>query len=224
MGPVVQLIFPAAMLGSLILATFTMKLTESVSWPAALIAEVKMNNSNENGDQGGNNDLATDSLNGKGDKYQENGKEKDESNDKDSEKCLVSGNYPNSIRQWCKLITEYSKKNNLDPDLIAALIWQESGGNSTAYSRSGAVGLMQVMPKDGIAATFQCKNGPCFANRPSIKELQDPDYNVKYGTGMLAGLVNKHGSVREALKYYGPMNVGYYYADKVLGIFKNYRD
>lgn len=224
MGPVVQLIFPGAMLGSLILATFTMKLTESVSWPAALITEVKMNNSNENGDQGGNNDLVIESLNGKGDKYQENGKEKDESNDKDSKKCLVSGNYPDSIRQWCKLITEYSRKNNLDPDLIAALIWQESGGNSTAYSRSGAVGLMQVMPKDGIAATFQCKNGPCFANRPSIKELQDPDYNVKFGTGMLAGLVKKHGSVREALKYYGPMNVGYYYADKVLGIFKNYGD
>ena len=224
MGPVVQLIFPGAMLGSLILASFTMKITESVSWPAALISEVKIYNSNDNMDQGEKNDQASISLNGSKEKVQEKDQENDESKNKDTNKCLVSGNYPESIRQWCKLITEYSKKNKLDPDLIAALIWQESGGNPVAYSRSGAVGLMQVMPKDGIAATFQCKNGPCFASRPSIKELQDPKFNIKYGTGMLAGLVNRHGSVREALKYYGPMNVGYYYADKVIGIFNNYGD
>ena len=222
MGPVVQLIFPGAMLGSLILASFTMKITERVSWPTALISEVKINDSNGNGDQAERNDRASNSLNGNKDTEQEKESEKDETRNKDKNKCLVSGNFPERIRQWCKLISEYSKKNQLDPDLIAALIWQESGGNPTAYSRSGAVGLMQVMPKDGIAATFQCKNGPCFANRPSIKELQDPNFNIKYGTGMLAGLVNRHGSVREALKYYGPMNVGYYYADKVLGIFKNY--
>jgi len=224
MGPVVQLIFPGAMLGSLILASFTMKITESVSWPAALISEVKINNSNDNGDQVEKNDLAAISLNGSEDKDLKKVNEKDESKKKDTKNCQVSGNFPDNIRQWCKLITDYSQKNNLDPDLIAALIWQESGGNPTAYSRSGAVGLMQVMPKDGISATFQCKNGPCFANRPSIKELQEPNYNIKYGTGMLAGLVNKYSSVREALKYYGPMNVGYYYADKVLGIYKNYGD
>jgi hypothetical protein len=37
---------------------------------------------------------------------------------------------------------------------------------------------------------------------------------------MLAGLLQKYGNTREALKYYGPMNVGYYYADKVLGIYQ----
>jgi hypothetical protein len=41
---------------------------------------------------------------------------------------------------------------------------------------------------------------------------------------MLAGLVRKHGEVREALKAYGPMNVGYYYADIVLGHYRRYRD
>ena len=116
----------------------------------------------------------------------------------------------------------HSEKNDLKPDLVAALIWQESGGNPTAYSKSGAVGLMQVMPRDGIASSFKCINGPCFANRPSISELQKPNFNIKYGTGMLAGLLNKYGSIREALKFYGPMDVGYYYADKVLGIFNSH--
>jgi soluble lytic murein transglycosylase-like protein len=81
---------------------------------------------------------------------------------------------------------------------------------------------MQVMPHDGLAASFNCVNGPCFKDRPSTTELKDPEFNVSYGTKMLAGLVNKRGNLREALKSYGPMNVGYYYADKVLGIYQRY--
>ena len=135
--------------------------------------------------------------------------------------CIINESYPENVRQWCSQIIKHSKNNGLDPDLIAAVIWQESGGNPVAYSKSGAVGLMQVMPRDGIAASFQCINGPCFTNRPSISELQKPNFNIKYGTGMLAGLLGRYGNIREALKFYGPMNVGYYYADKVIGIYDN---
>lgn len=138
--------------------------------------------------------------------------------------CLVSPKFPPNIRQWCEWITYYANLNNLPPDLIAALIWQESGGDALAYSHSGAVGLMQVMPRDGTAASFMCPNGPCFANRPSISELQDPRFNIEYGTAMLAGLLAKYGDLREALRYYGPKDVGYYYADKVLAIYQSYKD
>ncbi|OGG08719.1 hypothetical protein A2154_01290 [Candidatus Gottesmanbacteria bacterium RBG_16_43_7] len=138
--------------------------------------------------------------------------------------------YPDKVQKWGKLINHYANKHNLPPALIAALIWQESGGNPTAYSRSGAVGLMQVMPRDGIAAQFMCQNGPCFADRPSIQELQDPEFNISYGTKMLAGLFQRYKNrglpddeaLREALKSYGPMNVGYYYADKVLALWTQY--
>jgi len=140
------------------------------------------------------------------------------------EVCAVSALFPQAILRWCDLITHYANKHGLPPDLIAALIWQESGGNPTAYSRSGAVGLMQVMPRDGLAASFMCQNGPCFSTRPTIEELKDPEFNVAYGTKMLAGLVRRSGSLREALRSYGPMNVGYYYSDKVLGIFQRYGD
>jgi soluble lytic murein transglycosylase-like protein len=139
-----------------------------------------------------------------------------------SQPCHISPKYPEDILQWCELITAKAEQTGLAPDLIAALIWQESGGNPLAYSKSGAVGLMQVMPRDGLAAKFACANGPCFASRPSIAELQDPEFNVDYGTGMLAGLVKHSGSLREALKAYGPMDSGYYYADKVLGIYQQY--
>jgi soluble lytic murein transglycosylase-like protein len=124
------------------------------------------------------------------------------------------------VRQWCDLIDRYSRDNGLDSNLVAAVIQQESGGNARATSSSGAVGLMQVMPRDGVAASFMCANGPCFSSRPSMSQLYDPEFNVQFGTRMLAGLVNKHGSTRDALRAYGPANSGYYYADKILGIYR----
>jgi soluble lytic murein transglycosylase-like protein len=137
--------------------------------------------------------------------------------------CEVSDSYPQGVLQWCDTITEIADQAELPPDLIAAVILQESGGDAQAYSSSGAVGLMQVMPRDGIAASFECINGPCFASRPTIEELLDPSYNIEFGTHMLTGLISRLGSLREALKAYGPMDVGYRYADNVLAIYENYR-
>jgi soluble lytic murein transglycosylase-like protein len=130
-------------------------------------------------------------------------------------------NIPDRLQTWCDLIITHAGKNDIDPYLVAAVMFQESGGHPEVISVNGAVGLMQIMPSDGIAANFICVNGPCFANRPSIDELLDPSFNVDYGVRMLANLINKHGSEREALVAYGPMNVGYDYADKVLKIREN---
>ena len=136
--------------------------------------------------------------------------------------CDVSMQYPEAVLHWCELITEQARKHNLAPDLVAAVVLQESGGSATAYSKSGAVGLMQVMPRDGLAAGFMCVNGPCFSDRPTISELEDPAFNIEYGTQLLSKLVQRNGSMRDGLKAYGPMDVGYYYADKVLGLYQRY--
>lgn len=207
MHNVTQFIFPGAILGSLILASFGYTVMASAP-------NISINN---------NAELIHQQNNTSDDDPVDISSDPGVSNTGENSNCKISDRYPENIRQWCEMITKHSIRNNLDPDLIAALIWQESGGNPTAYSKSGAVGLMQVMPRDGIAKSFMCANGPCFVNRPSIAELQKPNFNVKYGTNMLAGLVNKYGDTREALKYYGPMDVGYYYADKVLGIFNSYK-
>jgi hypothetical protein len=205
-----QFIFPGAIISSLILASFGYTVMARVpsdmvnSKPQATISsEADSADSNTSGNIDG----------------QELSKG---TNDAGENKCKIHPGFPEKIRQWCTQIMRHSKKNNLDPNLVAALIWQESGGNPAAYSKSGAVGLMQIMPHDGIAASFQCPNGPCFINRPSISELQRPNFNIKFGTAMLAGLFNKYGDMREALRYYGPKDVGYYYADKVLGIFNTH--
>ncbi|MEN4011903.1 MAG: lytic transglycosylase domain-containing protein [Bellilinea sp.] len=137
--------------------------------------------------------------------------------------CPLSPQYPESILRWCDWIVAAASEHHLQPNLIAAVMLQESGGNPDAYSHSGAVGLMQVMPRDGLAAEFMCINGPCFANRPSMEELFDPQFNIEYGVRMLAGLIERKGDVREGLRSYGPMDREYAYADKVLSIYENYR-
>ncbi len=134
--------------------------------------------------------------------------------------CDLSAAFPQDVRGWCGLIQQAAGQHGLDPRLVAAVITIESAGNPQAFSPQGAVGLMQIMPSDGIAATFQCLNGPCFGDRPSASELFDPAFNVEYGAGLLSSLITRHGSWREALAAYGPMDVGYSYADMVLEVYE----
>ena len=140
-----------------------------------------------------------------------------------SNDCSLPEKFPEAIRQWCGWIEQYASEVGLEPRLIASVMLQESGGKADAYSHSGAVGLMQVMPRDGLAADFLCSGRPCFSSRPTMNELFDPEFNISYGTRMLAALVSRHGSVRDALYAYGPMDIGYRYADLVLSIYENYQ-
>ncbi|KAF0109883.1 MAG: hypothetical protein FD147_2005 [Chloroflexi bacterium] len=148
--------------------------------------------------------------------YQSN--QSEESSGNPSAQCAFFNRYPDKILPWCTLIETFAVKYGVDALLIAAVMLQESGGQPEVMSSSGAVGLMQVMPSDGVSASFQCINGPCFASRPTIIELKDPVFNIDYGVRMLAGLIERYGDVREAIKSYGPYDVGYIYADKVLAI------
>lgn len=138
-----------------------------------------------------------------------------------SSQLKLHAQFPEKIQRWTSLITKAAAQYGLEADLIASVILMESGGDETAYSHSGAVGLMQVMPNDGLAASFLCNGKPCFANRPAMAALYDPEFNIDYGAQMLADLLKRTGSLREALHAYGPMDVGYSYADRVLAIFQS---
>jgi soluble lytic murein transglycosylase-like protein len=77
---------------------------------------------------------------------------------------------PATVRQWESLIVKYAAENDLDPNLVAAVIMTESGGNSQATSKKGAIGLMQIV------------NGP-----------YDPEENVRDGTRILADRLRRYG-------------------------------
>jgi len=137
--------------------------------------------------------------------------------------CSVNRKIPSTVKKWCKWINEYAADWQVDPILIAAIIQQESGGDPSAISKNGAVGLMQIMPGDGKALAFDCISGPCFSDRPSTKFLLNPEYNISYGTEMIAGLLATTGNIRDALQAYGPIENGYTYADQVLSLMEQYK-
>ena len=130
------------------------------------------------------------------------------------ESCPLKNNFPTAVKSWCRLIKSQAGRFQMDPNLVAAVMTIESGGDPHAISNSGAVGLLQVMPNDGLASAFNCINGPCFMDRPTSQALLNPDFNVAYGTKLLAENLQRTGDIREALMAYGPRNIGYLYAAK----------
>ena len=81
-------------------------------------------------------------------------------------------------------IDEYAKDRGLDPNLVRALILQESYYNPKAKSRVGATGLMQLMPP--TAKEHASRMRIPFA----VSRLENPEVNVRIGTYHLRMLVD----------------------------------
>ena len=84
-----------------------------------------------------------------------------------------------SLAQYDDLMVKYANKIDMDWQLIAAIINQESNFKFDVKSKSGALGLMQIMPKTGKSY--------------GITDLYDPELNIKAGTEHLKWL-NKYWS------------------------------
>jgi Transglycosylase SLT domain len=80
---------------------------------------------------------------------------------------------------------EASQAQNVDFELLQALIATESGFDAQAVSPKGAVGLMQLMPP---TAKRYGVSGDAIT--PIEKKLTDPKTNIKAGTRYLRDLIN----------------------------------
>jgi transglycosylase-like protein with SLT domain len=99
-----------------------------------------------------------------------------------------------------QLISKAGASHNLDVDLLASVVRAESGGNIHAVSRTGAQGLMQLMP--GTAAEL------------GVADSFRADQNINGGTAYLdALLVRYHENLALALAAYnaGPAAVDKYH-------------
>ena len=80
-----------------------------------------------------------------------------------------------------------SRRRNLDPALVAAIIRQESGFNPRATSSAGARGLMQMMPSVGRAVA-RSVDVPEW--RPDL--LYQPDINLQLGIRHLEAFISRY--------------------------------
>lgn len=60
--------------------------------------------------------------------------------------AMISPVFSKEVQYWAKDIARWANESSLDPNLVAVVMQIESCGNPHAISRSGAIGLFQVMP------------------------------------------------------------------------------
>ena len=84
-------------------------------------------------------------------------------------------------------VESYSARWKVDKFLAISVIKVESNFSEAAHSRSGAVGLMQLMPDTAAWIAYQLGEAPEEA-ADDIKNLRDPETNIRYGTWYLAEL------------------------------------
>jgi soluble lytic murein transglycosylase-like protein len=91
--------------------------------------------------------------------------------------------------QYDAIIEKAASSNSVEANLLRAVIVVESGFNSRAVSKRGAVGLMQLMP--------------ATASRFGVSNLYDPRENVHAGARYLKFLMDRFGQdIRLALAAY----------------------
>jgi soluble lytic murein transglycosylase len=103
------------------------------------------------------------------------------------------------------IVTAHARNYDLQPELLAAVIYAESRFDPEAVSSAGAVGLMQLLPE--TAKGIALRTG---GNRFVVSDLRNPEINVRYGSWYLDHLRDRYdGDLRLALAAYhaGPGNV-----------------
>jgi len=78
------------------------------------------------------------------------------------------------------LIQSAAGKQEVDPDLVRAVIEKESAARPCAVSTAGAAGLMQLMPDT--------------AEQFDVHDRFNPQQNVEAGTKLLKSLLNRYGN------------------------------
>ena len=98
-----------------------------------------------------------------------------------------------------QLLAQYAQQYDLEPALVEALAWQESGWRQNVVSSAGAVGVMQIMPDTADWLATDVVGRPLDVNS-SVAD------NIEAGVAYLRFLINGTGSVQMgvAAYYQGP--------------------
>jgi soluble lytic murein transglycosylase len=98
---------------------------------------------------------------------------------------------------YSEYVRVHAQEHNLDPALLAAVIYQESKFDSSAKSSSGAIGLMQLTPATARGIAIRT-GGHAFRTN----DLYNAEINIRYGAWYLDNLFKKYGSEKLVLAAY----------------------
>lgn len=104
-------------------------------------------------------------------------------------KALFVIAYPNAFRAEVEKASELADK--LDPNLLQALMREESALDPKVRSWAGALGLTQLMPATAAEVAQKLKLG-----RPSTEDLLEPELNLRIGGRYLADLLKRAKGVK----------------------------
>ena len=108
-----------------------------------------------------------------------------------------------------EMIDDIATRSGVDPNIVKAIIKEESGGNPSAIGDNGeSIGLMQIQPKHHKKRMEEL----------GIVSLFDPQENVILGCSILSDLYDKYGNYEDALSVYNSGNTedGKAYAERIL--------
>lgn len=106
-------------------------------------------------------------------------------------------------------IDKIAKRYGLNPDIVKALIEEESGWVASAEGDNGnSIGLMQIQERWHKERM----------KRLGVTSLYDPEQNITVGCDILSELLNKYGNYEDALSVYNSGNTedGKAYAERIL--------
>jgi soluble lytic murein transglycosylase len=99
--------------------------------------------------------------------------------------------------RYSEYVAVHARENDLDPALLAAVIYSESKFDAQARSKSGALGLMQLTPTTARGIAIRT-GGSAFRTA----DLYDPEINIRYGSWYLHNLFQKYRNERLVLAAY----------------------
>ena len=113
--------------------------------------------------------------------------------------CNSNTHLGRQARLYKNAINIYSRIYDVDPELIHAIVRQESCFNEGAHSRVGAIGLMQLMPQTALGLR--------------INDPWNPEHNIQGGIKYISQMLKRfNGQPKLAIAAYnaGPGNVNKY--------------
>ena len=90
---------------------------------------------------------------------------------------------------YSEYVYKYSQENEIDPLLTFAIIKAESNFNRNIKSKSGAIGLMQLMESTAIEQAEEVNEEIIVT-----ESLYNPEINIKIGTKYYSKLIKKYNN------------------------------